>query len=101
MAEIVRAHAAGAVLAVKVVPGSSRERVVGPLGERLKVAVRKPAEKGAANKAVCVLVAEALGLRHGDVEVLRGRARPEKDLLIRGVSPAEALRRLLTQPAEY
>jgi hypothetical protein len=87
-------HAEGAVLALKVVPGSSRDRVVGPLGERLKVSVRKPPEKGAANKAVCALVAKALGLRQADVRIIRGEARPEKDLLIRGIAPAEVQRRL-------
>ena len=84
----------GAVLAVKVVPGASREQVVGPLGDRLKVAVRKPPEKGEANKAVCALLAAALGLRSADIAVLRGATRPEKDLFIRGLTPEEVRRRL-------
>jgi len=84
----------GAVLAVKVVPGASRQRIVGPLGERLKVAVHKPPEKGEANKAVCALVADALGLRAADVQVLRGPTRPEKDLLVRGLGADEVRRRL-------
>lgn len=94
MAAIAEKHPAGTVLAVKVVPGSSRERIVGRLGERLKVAVRKPPEKGAANKAVCDLIASAMGVRATDVEVLRGQVRPEKELLVRGLSPEEVLRRL-------
>jgi hypothetical protein len=91
---IVQACRGGSVLALKVVPGSSRDRVVGPLGERLKVAVRKPPEKGAANKAVCELLAEALGIRPTDVSVLRGETRPEKDVLVRGLTPAEVSKRL-------
>ena len=87
-------HPAGTVLALRVVPGSSRDRIVGPLGDRLKVAVRKPPEKGAANKAVCALLAGALGLRPADVQVLRGQTRPEKDVLISGLSPDQVLRRL-------
>jgi hypothetical protein len=94
VAAIAEKHPAGTVLAVKVVPGSSRERIVGRLGERLKVAVRKPPEKGAANKAVCDLIASAMGVRATDVEVLRGQVRPEKELLVRGLSPEEVLRRL-------
>jgi uncharacterized protein (TIGR00251 family) len=82
------------VLAVKVVPGSSRERIVGPLGERLKVAVRKPPEKGEANRAVCALVAEALSLRPAQIVIVRGETRPQKDLLIQGLVPAEVRRRL-------
>jgi len=87
-------HPQGAILALKVVPGASREKIVGLLGERLKVAVQKPPEKGAANKAVCALVAEALGLRPADVRILRGETRPEKDLLISGLGPEEVARRL-------
>jgi uncharacterized protein (TIGR00251 family) len=91
---IAQSAAGGTILAVKVVPGSSRDRIVGRLGERLKVAVRKPPEKGAANKAVCELVAKALGVRLGDVQVLRGETRPEKELLVQGLSAEETLRRL-------
>lgn len=91
---IVGPHADGAVVAVKVVPGASRERLVGPLGERLKVAVRKPAEKGAANRAVGVLLAKALAVRAADVEILHGGSRPEKVVLVRGLAP-EAVRRRL------
>jgi len=91
---ITQPHPAGAILAVKVVPGASREKVVGPLGERLKVTVRKPAERGAANRALCKLLADALGVRPGDIEVLRGEGRPEKDILVRGLAPDEVSRRL-------
>lgn len=91
---MVAKHPLGAMLAVKVVPGSSRERIVGPLGERLKVAVRKPPEKGEANRAVCALVAEALSLRPAQVVMVRGETRPQKDLLIQGLAPAEVRRRL-------
>jgi len=91
---ITQPHPAGAILAVKVVPGASREKVVGPLGERLKVTVRKPPERGAANRALCKLLADALGVRPGDVEVLRGEGRPEKDILVRGLAPDEVSRRL-------
>jgi len=84
----------GAVLAVKVVPGSSRDGIVGPLGDRLKVAVRKPPEKGEANKAVCGLIAAALGVRTSDIEVARGAARARKDLLVKGLPPEEIRRRL-------
>jgi len=96
---IIRSAEDGVILAVKVVPGSARERIVGPLGDRLKVAVREPPEKGAANRAVCALLAEALGLRAGDVEVLRGAGWPQKDLLVRGLSAEEVRRRLGLPPA--
>ena len=91
---IVKPDPLGTILAVKVVPGASRERIVGLLGDRLKVAVQKPAERGAANKAVCALVASVLGVRPGDVQIVRGQSHPEKDLLVRGLSAEEVLRHL-------
>lgn len=88
------AHAGGTLIDVKVVPGASRDRVAGPLGMRLKVTVSRPPEKGAANRAVAELLAEALGLRARDVELAAGPTRPEKTFLIRGLDPAEVRRRL-------
>ena len=92
---MIEPHAGGGtLLALKVVPGASRERIVGPLGQRLKVTVRKPPEKGAANMAVCALIAGALGLRAGEVEVVRGDTRPEKEVLVRSLRPDEVRKRL-------
>jgi hypothetical protein len=91
---IIQTHENGCLIAVKVVPGASRDRIAGPLGERLKVQVRRPPEKGKANRAVCDLLAAALGVARADVAVVRGETRPEKALAVRGVGPAEASRRL-------
>jgi len=91
---IIEPHEAGCRIAVKVVPGASRDRVAGALGERLKVQVRQPPEKGKANQALCHLLAKALDVSRADVEVVRGRARPEKAVRVRGLGPAEAARRL-------
>jgi len=91
---IIEPHEAGCLIAVKVVPGASRDRIAGPLGERLKVQVRQPPEKGKANEALCRLLASALGVKRAEVAVVRGQTRPEKDLLVRGIGPAEAARRL-------
>ena len=91
---IIQPHADGVLLAVKVVPGASRDRVAGPLGERLKVQVRQAPEKGKANKALCRLLAKVLDVSRADVEVVRGQTRPEKGVLVRGLAPGDAARRL-------
>lgn len=77
-----------ATLRVKVVPGSSREAIAGRLGDRLKVRVSAPPEAGAANEAVCRLIAAALGVRARDVRITSGQTRPEKTLEIDGVDQA-------------
>lgn len=82
------------LLAVKVVPGSSRQRIVGPLGEALKVAVSAPPEGGKANRAVCELLADALGLPARDVSVAAGGGTPFKTVRIVGATAEEVRARL-------
>ena len=84
----------GAVVAVKVVPGASRDRIMGALGEALKVAVAAPPEKGKANAAVAAILARALGLDRRSVALASGPASPRKEFLLGGLSAAEARRRI-------
>ena len=74
------------LLPIKAVPGARADAIAGPLGDRLKVRVSAPPEGGKANKAICGLIAKALGLRAGAVTVVRGATNPEKTLRIEGIS---------------
>ena len=74
---------------LKVVPGSRRDKIVGALGDRLKVKVAAPPEDGRANKAVCALLAEALNVSPRDVEVIAGHTSPEKTIRVLGRTAAE------------
>ena len=87
----IRVHAKGCVLAVKAVPGASRNRLAGILGGALKVAVAAPPEKGRANKAVAELLAEHLGLPGSRVQLLNGPARAAKEFLLIGLEKPELL----------
>ncbi|MBL0871655.1 MAG: DUF167 domain-containing protein, partial [Phycisphaerales bacterium] len=79
-------EAGSAVVRVKAVPGSRREEIAGVLGDRLKVRVSAPPEKGKANDAIVELVTGARGVpgpalggrpgghgRRGSVGWARGR----------------------------
>ncbi len=72
---------------VKVVPGSSRDRVVGAYGDAIKVQVSAAPEKGKANAAVAKLLAEFFGVKPSEVALLRGAANPRKQFRISGLSP--------------
>lgn len=85
---------AGCKLAIKVVPGSSRDCLAGWLGETLKVRVTAAAERGHANDAVEGLVAAALGVPRKSVQVISGKTSPRKTLAITGLSESEVDRRL-------
>ncbi len=81
-------------LAIKVVPGSSRDGVVGWLGETLKVRVKAPAERGRANAAVERTLAAALALPEDRARIVAGRSSPRKVVEISGLSEAEVRERL-------
>ena len=72
-------------LKVKVVPGSSRNEIVGWLGEALKIKVTAPPERGKANEAVVELLAAALGIATDDVIVVSGHSSPAKVVAVSGM----------------
>lgn len=49
--------------------------------------VTQAPEKGKANKAIIAVLAEALGLRKSQIELLTGEASSQKRLLVREVNP--------------
>lgn len=79
---------------IKVVPGASRDRVVGMLGDAVKVAVSRPASQGQANDAVRETLARALGLRSAQVQIVRGHLQPRKTVQIDGLTRELVMRRL-------
>lgn len=84
----------GVIIPVKVVPGSSRDRIVGVLGECLKIATSSPAEKGKANKAVAAILAKALGVDKRDVTLTSGPTNRRKRFRIAGISAEQVNSRL-------
>ena len=81
-------------LRIKVVTGASRDRIVGPLGQELKIAVSKPPQDGAANAAVVGLLARELGIPKGHIQILRGHTNPHKEISIAGLTGAEVAAKL-------
>jgi uncharacterized protein (TIGR00251 family) len=72
-------------LNVKVVPGSSRDQIVGWLGDALKIKVMAPPEKGRANEAVVELLSMKLSVNTDDIEVVSGHSSPSKVIAITGM----------------
>ena len=80
----------GVEINVKVVPGASRDRIAGVLGDALKVQVAAPPEKGKANKAVAALIADAVSVRAKDVAIVSGQTSPRKVVRVVGVDASRA-----------
>ena len=81
-------------LPLKVVPGSSRDAVVGWMEDTLKVRVRAPAERGKANAAVERLVAAALDHPADSVRIVSGHTSARKTIEIADLSLEEIRARL-------
>jgi len=84
----------GVVLGVKVVPGASRDKVVGVLGDALKITTSAPPEKGKANLAVTRALAKALGVDKHDVELVSGPTNPRKEFHITAMTPEQVREKL-------
>jgi uncharacterized protein (TIGR00251 family) len=84
-----------AVISIKVVPGSKKNRVVGKYGDAIKVQVSAPPEGGKANQAVIALLVEALGVRPQQISITRGHTQPRKTVQIEGLDQSSAEQRLL------
>src|SRR4051812_13960169 len=70
---------------VTVVPRSSRSRIVGVHGARLKVALAAPPVDGEANRELCATLAKALCLPLRAVQITRGEHSKHKTVQVSGV----------------
>lgn len=84
----------GVILSIRTLPGSSKNRIVGEYGGRLKLAVTAAPEKGKANKAVIELLADILRINESSIHIISGESSRDKRLMIEGLTP-EDLKSLL------
>jgi uncharacterized protein (TIGR00251 family) len=87
-------------LTIHATPGAKRCAVGGSHDGALRVAVNLPAEKGRANEAIAKLIAQSLGVKPAQVELLRGQTSRRKVFVIHD-APDELQQRideLMRQP---
>ncbi len=82
---------------IKAVPGASRNEIAGVIGDRLKVRISAPPEGGNANRAICKIVAQALGVKAQHVTIEKGQTNLEKLLCVSGVD-VQVVRSRLANP---
>lgn len=90
----VTAHANGSVVPVRAQPGAKRDAILGEHDGSLRIAVTAPPDKGKANDAIAALLADSLGLRRSQVELLSGQTARTKRFLIVGESADAVASRL-------
>ena len=97
MASFLREWADGVELEVRVVPRSSRTRIVGEHEGRLKVQLNAPPVDGEANQALIILLAKVFGVRKSAVTIVSGETAKSKRVRVEGLSLADAVSRLATE----
>jgi uncharacterized protein (TIGR00251 family) len=74
---------------VRVQPRAKRNAVTKVADGSLKVYVTAPPEDGRANEAVVETIAEWLGVKRRQVEIIRGATSRNKVVAVAGVSPTQ------------
>jgi uncharacterized protein (TIGR00251 family) len=84
----------GAAFPVRVVPRASKNEISGRQGEAVKIRLTAPPVEGAANEALIGFLAEVLGVRKSQIEILSGHASRDKLVCVVGMLPNEVEARL-------
>jgi uncharacterized protein (TIGR00251 family) len=77
------------VLKVYLQPRSSRDEIVGPYRDGIKVKVTAPPAEGKANEALIRFFARELGISPSSIEILKGHRFREKTLRISHCEPLD------------
>jgi uncharacterized protein (TIGR00251 family) len=87
-------HASGTIIPVRVKAGARRNGIVGQHDGALRIDVSAAPEKGKANRAVVVVLSEALRIAKSSIELVSGSTSSQKRLLLHGLELKAAERRL-------
>ena len=83
---LIREHDGAVSFDIQVQPRASRAKI-GPVHDgRLKIAVTAPPVDGEANAAVVEVLAKALGIARGAIEIVAGATGKRKTVRVRGVT---------------
>jgi uncharacterized protein (TIGR00251 family) len=89
----------GYLLRLTVVPGAQRTQVVGLHGDRLKVRLAAPPEKGLANRELIDFLAKFLNLPKSSLKLTKGAQSRSKVVAVNDPSPDLAQRLARLAPA--
>ncbi len=84
----------GLILPVKAQPGARRNGVTGVHDGALKVSVSQAPEKVKATAAIVNVLADSLGIKKNQIELLSGQTSTHKKFLIRGIDLEELTKRI-------
>ena len=76
--------ATGATFRVRVQPGASKNEITGVQEDALKIKINAPAVKGKANRALIDFLAEKLGVKKSEIEIVSGHTSRIKKIRVLG-----------------
>ena len=83
---VIRTHPKGLVIKVFIQPRSSKNSIVGPHGDALKIKLTAPPVAGEANRMCVKFLAKNLGLPKSSLEIISGHANRTKQVLVHTAS---------------
>jgi uncharacterized protein (TIGR00251 family) len=84
----------GVILKVQVQPRASRDEVVGPHGDGLKIRITSAPVAGAANKHLLKFLAKKLRVARSQMSIASGATSRAKSIAIEGITAEEVRQRL-------
>jgi len=85
---------ADTLLKLHVTPRGSRSEIIGWREDTLCVKITAPPVEGAANAAVVKFIADSLGVRKNQVELVSGERSREKTVKVTGLSDSDIRSRI-------
>lgn len=79
------------IIKVKIVPGSSKNKIIGLYNDALKISIAAPPVEGKANKKCIAYLAKYFDVAKSKIEIISGQTSKNKLIKIYDISPKEFL----------
>jgi len=82
------------IIKVKIVPGSSKNKIIGVYNDSLKITITAPPVEGKANKKCIAYLAKYFNVAKSKIEIISGQTSKNKLIEIYDISQKEFLDKL-------
>lgn len=79
------------IIKVKIVPGSSKNKIIGAYNDALKISIAAPPVEGKANKKCIAYLAKYFDVAKSKIEIISGQTSKNKIIKIYDISQKEFL----------
>jgi len=79
------------IIKVKIVPGSSKNKIIGAYNDALKITITAPPVEGKANKKCIAYLAKYFDIAKSKIEIISGQTSKNKLIKIYDISQKEFL----------